>query len=124
MTRFAVLWVVGLLTAVPYAIYHLLFHAPRDQYAGLITFVLFWIFGYWGLVVPIMGALRARRLLKAIEQARSSEELRKVIQGDESEEAVIDLIASENRIPRFIARRLYHWVAKRLSTAAPASRPG
>jgi hypothetical protein len=48
-------WVVGLLTAVPYAAYHLWFYAPREQYALLITFILFWIFGYWGVVGPLLA---------------------------------------------------------------------
>ena len=50
------LWVAGLVTIVPYGTYYLLFHAERDQYALLITLVLFWIFGYWGVVGPVLGA--------------------------------------------------------------------
>mgnify|MGYP001104034740 CR=1 FL=1 len=42
------LWIVGLVTIVPYGTYYLLFHAERDRYALLITPVLFWNFGYWG----------------------------------------------------------------------------
>lgn len=47
---FMLLWVVGLLTLVPYGTYYLLVHASADQYALLITLVLFWIFSYWGLL--------------------------------------------------------------------------
>jgi len=33
VTRFTVLWVIGLLTLVPYWVYFLLYEATRDQYA-------------------------------------------------------------------------------------------
>ena len=49
LVRAAVLWVVGIFALVPYGTYHLFFEATRDQYAVLITLILFWIFGYQGL---------------------------------------------------------------------------
>lgn len=115
-----VLWVVGLVTLVPYGTYYLLFHASSDQYAWLITVILFWIFGFWGVAGPIVAALRVRRLMGAIERAGTSEELKKVIQSNESREAVIELIASENNIPKFIARPIYRWLERRLAPAAAA----
>lgn len=45
-------WVTGLLTIVPYGTYYLFFRAERDQWAMLIALVMFWIFGFWGVVVP------------------------------------------------------------------------
>jgi hypothetical protein len=45
--RITILWVLGLITIVPYSIHHLLYYAQRDEYALLITLVLFWIFGFW-----------------------------------------------------------------------------
>ena len=124
VTRIVMVWVAGLVTIVPYAVYYLFFHASSDQYAWLITFVLFWIFGFWGVVGPIVAALRVRRLFKAIERAGSSEELKKVIQSNESREAAIELIASENGIPKVLARPLYRWIERRRSggAATPARR--
>ena len=50
MTATAVIvWIAGLVTFVPYAVYYLLFQAPRDQYAFLIASILFWIFGDSGV---------------------------------------------------------------------------
>ena len=100
-------WLFGLFTAVPYATYYLLYEAPRGQYALLITFVLFWIFGYWGVVGPLLAVVKVRRVFRALEGAKSKEELMKALRSDESRDVAIDLIATDNHIPRFLARRVY-----------------
>ena len=110
-----ILWVVGLVLLVPYAAYYLLFEAPREQYALLITFLLFWIFGYWGVVAPLVMAMKARSVFKAIERAGSGPELEQVLRGEEAREVAIDFIATENHIPRFLARRVYGLLVTRLS---------
>jgi hypothetical protein len=113
----ALLWVVGLFTLVPYGTYYLFVHATRDQYALLITLVGFWIFGYWGVVGPLLIALRVRALFSAIERAQSRDELAALIRGQESRDLAIDFIAAENRLPRFVATRVYDFVARRLGPA-------
>ena len=60
--RAAVIWVIGLLTVVPGGTYYLFFHAQREQYAFLITLVLFWIFGYWSVVGPLLAAIKVQSL--------------------------------------------------------------
>jgi hypothetical protein len=110
----ALVWVLGLLTIVPYGTYYLLFRAERDQYALLITLVLFWIFGYWGVAGPLIGLVTARRVFRAIEQASSSDELLRVLRSEETRDVAIDLIASEHGIPRFVAARIYRWLLRRL----------
>lgn len=118
MVRKATLiWIVGLLTLVPYGTWYLFFEAPREQYALLITLVLFWIFGYWGVAGPILAALRIRSVMRAIESARSRDDLLRTFSSPEAKEAAIDLIASENRLPRFLARRVYDLLAARLRDA-------
>ncbi len=116
ITKFAIFWVLGLFTAVPYTIYYLLYQATRDQYALLITFVLFWIFGYWGVIGPIIAIARIRRVFKALEIARSPEQLRDVLKSPESQEAAIDFIASANKIPKFIARKLFTFALDKFFT--------
>jgi hypothetical protein len=101
------IWVFGLFTAVPYATYYLLYEAPRGQYALLITFVLFWIFGYWGVVGPLLAIVKIRRVFLALEGAKSKEALMKALRSDDSRDVAIDLIATDNHIPRFLARRVY-----------------
>lgn len=121
--RIIILWVLGLIVIVPYSIYSLLFTAQPDQYAFLIVAPLFWIFGFWGVVGPLIAAWRVHRLMSALDKAGSSSELREAYENNAGKEVVIDLIASENRIPKFIARRLYTMVVKRLKqklTDSPA----
>jgi len=120
--RVVLLWVVGLLTIVPYGTYHLLFHARPDEYALLVTLVLFWIFGFWGVVGPLLAAANVRRVMRAIEAAQSRGRLVEALRSADTREAAIDLIASENRIPRFLARRVYRLLASRLSAAGESLR--
>ena len=108
------LWIVGLLTVVPYATWHLFFRAPREQYAALITFVLFWIFGYWGLIGPIVSIVKVRSVFRAIQQTRSRQELVAVLRSEDARNVAIDHIASEYRIPRFLANRVLNLVTERI----------
>ena len=116
--RAALLWILGLLTAVPYATWYLLFHADRSQYAALIVFILAWTFGYWGLVGPLIGALKARAVFKALERAQSSEDLERTLGSPEMREVVIDQLATENHIPRFVAAWVYRKLVRHLSGGA------
>ena len=115
MTRITALWVTGLVTAVPYGAYYLFFEASRDEYAFLITFILFWVFGFWALVGPVVSAIKVRNVLRALETARSKEQLQDIIRSNESKEALIEFIATENKIPRFIARKIYPEVINRIA---------
>lgn len=116
VTRALAVWIIGFFTAVPYATYYLLFEATRDQYAVLITFVLFWIFGYWGIVGPILSAIKVRAVFHTIEMAyeQGQGQLKQAMQSAETEDAIIDLIAIENNIPKFLAARVYRMILKRL----------
>jgi hypothetical protein len=112
--RAAILWVLGLLTIVPYSIYHLLYYAQREEYALLITLVLFWIFGFWGVVGPILAAIKIRRVFRALEMAQSKEKLKEILSSKESQDAAVDLIASENHIPKFLAKKIYFAAIRKL----------
>jgi len=116
LSRATVVWIFGLVTLVPYGIYYLLYHAERDQYALLISLLLFWIFGFWGVVGPLIGALKVRAVFRAIEQAQKKGNLIEVLRSQQTEDAVIELIALENKIPRFLARKVYKLFAKKYST--------
>jgi hypothetical protein len=111
------LWIFGLVTIVPYGLYHLLFTAGRDEYAFLITIVLFWIFGFWGVVGPLLSAYKIRQGFKAIELASDGNELKRILQSGDAEEIVIDLIATENHIPKFLARRIYRYALRQFAEA-------
>lgn len=123
LLKATVLWVIGLLTVVPYGTYYLFFEASRDQYALLITLVLFWIFGYWGVMGPLLAALKVRAVFRAIEQARSRDDLVKTLQSPDAREVAIDFIARENHIPRFLASRVLGLLVERVE-AGGRGRPG
>ena len=107
MKKATLIWVSGLFTLVPYGIYYLLFLAQRDEYALWITLVLFWIFGFWGVVGPLISIIKFRRVMRMLENAQNSEEFREILQGAASEEVAIDLLANEYRVPKFIAKKVY-----------------
>lgn len=109
------LWIVGLLTIVPYGIYHLIFHVEREHLAFNITLVLFWIFGYWGVVGPILAAIKVRAAFRALERAHAEGRLRETLQSAEVQDAAVDAIATENRIPRFLAARVFRMLTRRLA---------
>lgn len=113
-----ILWLLGLVIIVPYAIYSLFFTAQPDQYAFLIVAPLFWIFGFWGVVGPLVAAWRVHKLMRAIEVAGNTTELKEAYERNDGKEVVVDLIASENHLPKFIARRLYDKVEKKLLARA------
>jgi hypothetical protein len=121
LTRTIAIWVVGLFTLVPAGTYYLFFHASRDQYALLITLVLFWIFGFWGVAGPVLAAIRVRRVFRALETATSREELLAISSSPEARDTAIDFIASENHIPRFLAKRVYALLVRVLSQTASTS---
>jgi hypothetical protein len=103
--------------------YYLLFHAPRDAYPLLITLVLFWIFGYWSLVGPLLAAITIRKVFRALEQAKTKDDVLRALGSDGGREAAIRLISSENGIPRFLAAQILRLVERRLSANATASTP-
>ena len=111
----AVVWGIGLVTVVPYGIYYLFFEASKDQYALLITLLLFWILGYWSLIGPLLMGLKVRSVFRAIESARSREDIERMLKGSETKDVVVHFIATENRIPRFLAKRVYDLLLTRLS---------
>jgi hypothetical protein len=112
-----IVWVIGLVTAVPLAAYHLLFQAPRDQYALLIAFIIGWVFLYWSVVGPVLMLLKLRRVYRGFQQVRSADELRRRLSDGETEDVIVDWIARENRIPKFLARRAYRYVLHLLAAS-------
>ena len=115
LVKATILWIAGLLTLVTYGTYYLFFEAPREQYALLITLILFWIFGYWGVVGPLLMALKVRSVFRAIELAHSKDELAKALEGPDTREIAVELLARENHIPQFLASRVYDLLIDRLS---------
>ena len=112
--RITLLWIVGTVLIVPYAINQLLFYAQKEDYAFLIVAPLFWIFGFWGVVGPLVAAWRVRTLMNAFQAAQSSDQLREAFKRHDGKEVIVDLIASEYRLPRFMARWVFDRVVKKM----------
>jgi len=124
MVRIFLLWILGGIVLIPYSLYQLLFHASRDQYALLIVVPLFWVFGFWGVVGPMLAAWKVHRLMNALDQAGTRTEVERAFEQNAGKEVIVDLIASENRIPKFLARRVYDRMAARLTRDPLPPSPG
>ena len=120
MLRITLLWIAGLVTIVPYAVYQLLFHAQREDYALLIILPLFWIFGFWGVVGPVLAAWRVHTLMRALEAAQGAGQIREAFERNEGKETVVDMLAVENRVPRFVARWAVDAFLRRVQARDPA----
>ncbi|HEX7026299.1 MAG TPA: hypothetical protein VF268_03595 [Gammaproteobacteria bacterium] len=117
MFRIVMLWILGGLLIIPYSIHRLFFYADRDEYAFLIVMPLFWIFGFWGVVGPMIAALRIHRIMKALESAGDADQVREAFERHEGKEVIIDLIALENKLPRFLAVAIYKKIVRKLALA-------
>lgn len=115
--RISLLWIAGLLTLVPYGIFQLLFHAQRDEYALLISLVLFWVFGFWAIMGPLLSAYKIHQLFKLLESAQFRKQVIEIITHQDSQDAAIKIIAMQNHIPRFLAKKLYLRVQQTLLDA-------
>lgn len=107
MKRAFFIWILGLVTLVPYALWHLLFEAERSQYPFLITFIFAWVTGYYSVVLPMVAAWRVRKFIRFIQSASSADEIRRKFATPETREAFIISIARENGVPLFLARRIF-----------------
>jgi hypothetical protein len=108
----AFIWLAGFVTVVPYTTYYLVVHASRDQYAWLITLVLFWTFGYWGVVTPALAAWKVRVVFRKLERAKRDGQLLAALEDGVTEAVAVDFIASDNHIPRFLAARVYRLLVR------------
>ncbi|MCU0915858.1 MAG: hypothetical protein MUC88_15045 [Planctomycetes bacterium] len=107
----------GLVTAVPLAGYHLLFHAPREQYAWLVAFLIGWPFLYWPTVGPLLMLLKLRTIYRGLRQVRSLDDLCRRLADGETEDVIIAWIARENRIPQCLARRAYRYLLRLIAAS-------
>jgi hypothetical protein len=113
-----IFWLIVLVTAVPYAAWYLFFHAHRSEYANLIFFILFWIFGFWGVAGPIISAIKIKQVFNKLQKVKSREELKTLLLSSETREAAIAMIAADNHIPKFLAKHVYNLLMNMISNKA------
>lgn len=118
LLRAILLWVAGLLTIVPWSLWYLFCQAEPTQYAWLILLILFWVFGYWSVAGPIIAILKVRAIYRTIVELKAQGDLLAALRRQETEEIVVDLIARQNRIPRFLATRVYRLLVRHFATEA------
>ncbi len=107
MTRAFLVWLLGLATLVPYAVWYLLFEAEHGQYPLLVTFIIVWITGYHGVVLPLIAAWRVRKFFRFLEGLASGEAIPAEFNDPETRKAFILNLARENGVPLFVARRVF-----------------
>ena len=89
-------------------------HAVLIGWAVIVMFPIFWIFGFWGVVGPAIGAWRVHKLMNALEHIKDRQQLIEAYERHEGKEIIVDLIASDTGLPKFIARRFYDRVVSQL----------
>ncbi len=114
--RITLVWIIGALIIIPYSVYNLIYHAQPEQYVFLIIMPLFWLFGFWGVVGPLIIAYRIRKLMNALESAEDAPSLRDAFARNEGKDVMLELIAKENRIPRLMAGWIYERVVEKLAS--------
>ncbi len=63
-----------------------------------------------------MAALKVRSVFRSIEQAHTQEKLLEALQSKEAQDAAVEIIASENHIPKFLAVKVYRLLVERFHT--------
>lgn len=109
MKKLILIWLLGLFTVVPLAIYHLLFNAEAGRLA-LSFCVVLWVFGYWVCAIPLYKLYQVR---KAYQRIRSREDLLAFIDSGNTKDLAVSTISSDSGIPEFIVSRVYDQLARR-----------
>lgn len=105
-----VIYIAGCLTLVPWCVWTLLTTATRDQYALLIVLPFAWVLSYWPMMGSLVAAWNIHRFMKKLDTLKTTEDIRQAFLAHGVDDAVIDMIARENRLPVWLVRK----VAKKL----------
>jgi len=65
----------------------------------------------------LLSVYKVHQVFRAIELAADGEERKRILQSGDAEKVAIDLIATENRVPRFLARRVFRYALRRFAEA-------
>lgn len=116
------IYILGWLTLVPYCVWQLCTNATKDNLALLIMLPVGWILFYFPIVVPLLSAWKIRQLMKLLDDPEKLVAKLREVKDGEGRERVIDFIARENGVPKFVIRWLYRRIEPHLQQAlAPPS---
>ena len=111
-----VVYVAGLIGLAWWSLTGLFGGAPKEDWALMIVLPLAWLFSFWPIVGSLLLALKWRGLMKSLDtvdaRLRSGESVRPDTR-TEVVDALVDLAARENGVPRFVARRFIEKVVDR-----------
>ncbi len=112
--RVMALWIVGLVTIIPFCVYRLFWVAEPVEYPFLIVVPLVWVFGFWPVAGPLVLVWRIGGFMKRIQKAQNIGDLKEAYEKHDGRDLVIEVVARESGIPRFIAEKIYDKVVERL----------
>lgn len=111
---------VGLITIVPYSLWHLLSDAPREQYPFWMFVAIWWTFLFPPTVGALLTALTVLSVMRNINRHRSLATL--IRESGLTGEDLIALVARKIAIPKFVAKILVRRIQRLLPFSARATR--
>jgi high-affinity K+ transport system ATPase subunit B len=113
-------YLLGLLTIVPYSLWHVLHNAPREQYAVWLFVAIWWTFLFPPTIGALLTAVTVMRVMRNINRHRTLTTLIRAsgLTGDD----LIALVARNIAIPKFVARILVRRIQRLLPFSARATR--
>lgn len=113
-------YLLGLVTIVPYSLWHLLYHAPKEQYAFWMFLAIWWTFLFPPTVGALLTALTVLQVMRNIKRHRSLATLIREsgLTGDD----LIALVARNVAIPKFVAKILVRRIQRLIPFSAKATR--
>lgn len=118
------LWALGCVAVPAWSLSHVFAGTVTTDNAALVIVLPFaWIFGYWGVVGPLLAAWKIWRLQSVLEEhcERRATGLDTSTTERDVEDALTLLLTQENPIPELWARRLVRLMLAR--TPPPAATP-
>lgn len=122
---FFLLWVIGCVAVPAWSLSHVIAGTVNSENAALVIVLPFaWIFGYWGVVGPLLAAWKIWQLQSVLEEhcRRKAAGLDTSTTEGDVEDALTLLATQENPIPEKWARRLVRLLLAR-TPPPPAATP-
>ena len=107
----AALYLIGLVAVVAMSIWYLFIdYAGREWLAFLIVMPFAWALGFWPVILPVLSAIKVWRLMRNLETLGDRIEPSAATTAADAKqqllETLTDVAVAENRLPRWLARRV------------------
>ncbi|TNF33150.1 MAG: hypothetical protein EP312_10090 [Gammaproteobacteria bacterium] len=101
-----VIYILGCLTLVPWCVWTLFTAATKDNIALLIVLPLAWVISYWPMMGSLVAAWNIHRFMKKLDDLKTTDDIRREFLAHGLDDAVIDMIAHENKLPAWLVRKV------------------